>query len=276
MYGANVFEGKETAMPRLLLTRVVFALLALMAGTAAAADTAVAGSGLRSRSRLPVARFGGRRKVGGVGMDVDYRSLVSRADLDYNEPVSRSEEGMPIGNGRMGSLVWTTPTALKFQINRVDVFAQNCETNSFPVRDSDYGSGCGYVDIDFVDFGQDVFTGTAFRQHLSLYDALMTARGSGITVRVLAWPDPRSGRGDVMAVEVDDQRDQPSPVNIDLRMLRYAIQYHSGQNYALTKSHSVMIRTCSHTVTSRLDIRDSPSRGASGLRSRFGGVGSAE
>ena len=206
--------------------------------TAVAADPPVGGSGLRSG-------------FGGVGINVDYRSLVSRADLDYNEPVSRSEEGMPVGNGRMGSLVWTTPTALKLQINRVDVFAQNCETNSFPVRDSDYGSGCGYVDIDFVDFGQDVFTGTAFRQYLSVYDALMTARGSGITVRVLTWPER-----DVMAVEVDDQRDQPSPVSINLRMLRYAIQYHSGQNYNLDRSHSVVIRTCSHTATSRLDIRD--------------------
>jgi hypothetical protein len=59
-----------------------------------------------------------------------------------------------------------------------------------------------------------------------------------------------------MAVEVDDQRDQPSPVSINLRMLRYAIQYHSGQNYNLSRSHSVVIRTCSHTATSRLDIRD--------------------
>ena len=75
---------------------------------------------------------------------VDYRRLVSRADLHYDEPVTRSEEGMPVGNGRMGSLVWTTPTALKFQTNRVDVFAENCETNSFPARDSDYGGGiCG-------------------------------------------------------------------------------------------------------------------------------------
>ncbi|MDP2896007.1 MAG: hypothetical protein Q8Q12_05535 [bacterium] len=77
-------------------------------------------------------------------MEVDYRSLVSRADLHYDEPVTRSEEGMPVGNGRMGSLVWTAPTALRFQINRVDVFAENCETNSFPARDSDYGWGiCG-------------------------------------------------------------------------------------------------------------------------------------
>ena len=37
-------------------------------------------------------------------MKVNYESLVSRADLDYNVPVFRSEEGMPVGNGRMGSL----------------------------------------------------------------------------------------------------------------------------------------------------------------------------
>lgn len=49
------------------------------------------------------------------------RAVVSRADLIYNAPVARSEEGSPIGNGRMGTLVWTTPSALKCQINRVDI-----------------------------------------------------------------------------------------------------------------------------------------------------------
>ena len=43
--------------------------------------------------------------------DGDLGQLVSRADLDYDTPARRSEEGMPIGNGRMGSLVWTTPTS---------------------------------------------------------------------------------------------------------------------------------------------------------------------
>jgi hypothetical protein len=181
--------------------------------------------------------------------DLNYRALVSRADLNYDKPVERSEEGMPVGNGRMGSLVWTTPTQLKFQINRVDVFAENCETNSFPARDSDYASGCGYVDIDFVDFGEDVFVGSAFRQHLSLYDGLTTVQGKGITARVLAWPER-----DVMAVEINDQRDQPSSVNIDLRMLRFVSQYHSRQNYELMKSNSVMVRTRSHTAKSSLDI----------------------
>ena len=183
-------------------------------------------------------------------MNVDYRKLVSRADIEYDRPVTRSEEGLPVGNGRMGSLIWTTPSQLELQINRVDVFAQNCETNSFPVRDSDYGSGCGYVDIDFVDFGDDVFAGEAFGQHLSLYDGLVTVRGKGIAARVLAWPEL-----DVIAVEVDDRRDEPSTVSVDLRMLRYAVQYHSRQNYNLVKNHSVMIRTRNHTAKSTLDIR---------------------
>src|SRR5512139_2149032 len=90
-------------------------------------------------------------------LDVDYRKLVSRADLTYTKPASRSEEGMPVGNGRMGSLVWTTPSALKFQINRADVYPISGSTHSFPIRHTDYGSGCGYVDVDFVDFGEDVF-----------------------------------------------------------------------------------------------------------------------
>src|SRR5689334_22543068 len=100
-------------------------------------------------------------------LDVDYRRLVSRADLDYTTPAARSEEGMPVGNGQMGSLVWTSPSAMKFQINRVDVFAEDARSVSFPQADSDYASGCGYVDINLVDAGDDVFTGKEFNQHLS-------------------------------------------------------------------------------------------------------------
>jgi hypothetical protein len=121
-------------------------------------------------------------------MAVNYKNLVSRADLDYNEPASRSEEGMPVGNGRMGSLVWTTPTELKFQINHVNVYGINCETNSFPIRHTDYASTCGYLDITFVDYGDDVFVASSFRQHLAVYEGLMTSQGKGITARVLAWP----------------------------------------------------------------------------------------
>ena len=56
-------------------------------------------------------------------IQIDRARQIARADLDYDTPASRCEEGMPIGNGRMGTLVWTTPSALKMQINRVDVHA---------------------------------------------------------------------------------------------------------------------------------------------------------
>ena len=195
--------------------------------------------------------FGMTPTFGASLLSVDYHKLVSRADLDYEAPATRSEEGMPVGNGRTGSLVWTTPSALKFQINRVDVFAEDATSVSFPQSDSDYASGCGYVDINFVEAGDDVFTGKDFHQHLSLYDGLMTAKGKGLTARILASP-----ARDVIAVEVDDQRRQPEAINVDLRMLRYAIQRHTGLNYEMVTNHAVMVQTAEHFATSRLDIRD--------------------
>jgi len=167
-------------------------------------------------------------------MDVNFRNLVSHADIEYSTPVARSEEGLPVGNGRMGSLIWTTPTSLRLQINRVDVFPANCATNSFQERHSDYCGGCGFVDVDFVDFGEDVFSGTAFRQHLSCYDGLVTIEGTGVEVQVLAWHEQ-----DVMAIQVNDRRKKPAPISINLRMLRPAV-----------------VKKASHSATSKLQNRD--------------------
>ena len=206
------------------------------------------------------------------------RELVSRADLDYTTPATRSEEGMPVGNGRMGSLVWTTPSALHFQINRVDVFAMHASSVSFPRADSDYASSCGYVDINLSQSGKDVFVAPYFSQHLSLYDGLMTVKGwgdnmtisgmkplrgglrsQGVTARVVAWP-----KRDVIAVEITDNRERPEPINIDLRMLRYAVQYIPKENFKLAQNHEVAVHTVEHTATSKLDIREDPNATADG------------
>ena len=64
----------------------------------------------------------------------ELRGLISQGDLTYEKPVARSEAGIPIGNGRMGTLVWTTLTSIRMQINRVDVYANNSATNSFVKR----------------------------------------------------------------------------------------------------------------------------------------------
>src|SRR5262245_44690296 len=183
-------------------------------------------------------------------LEVNLRKLLERADLSYDRPAARSEEGIPVGNGRMGSLVWTVPAALKFQINRVDVYGNDCYTKSFFERHSDYAGGCGFVDIEFGDLGEAVFPATGFSQRLSVYDGLLELKGKDVTTRVLAWPAQ-----DVMAVEIDDRRGRPEPLKINLRMLRYASQYFGQELETFAANHIVAIQTRNHRATSQLQIK---------------------
>ena len=157
--------------------------------------------------------------------EVNYQELVSRASLTYDKPVSRSEEGMPVGNGRMGSLVWTTPSAIRFQLNRVDVFGNNAASNNFYERHTDYCSGIGFVDVDFLT--EDIFVAGNFRQHLSCYDGLTEVEGKGVKAQILAWNEQ-----DVMAMKVRDQRSS-NMVQVNLRTLRAPISKH-GNHQAIS------------------------------------------
>src|ERR687886_316932 len=92
---------------------------------------------------LPMTLAGCVRVSGSFDIVDNRAAVISRADLIYTEPARRSEEGMPVGNGRMGSLVWTTPDAIRLQVNRADVYANDSTTTSFFERHSDYCGGCG-------------------------------------------------------------------------------------------------------------------------------------
>lgn len=169
---------------------------------------------------------------------VDYQKLVSRADLIYEKPVPRSEEGIPIGNGRMGSLVWTTPAQLRFQINRADVYASNCAGNSFFERHTDYCGGCAFADIDF--YPAAPFPETGFRQRLSVYDGALAIDGDGLRARLVAWTAQ-----DVIAIHVDGGR-----ARTVLRMLRQ--ETNSANTEKLIREHTQVVQTRSHTAASRL------------------------
>ena len=181
----------------------------------------------------------------------DFRQLISRADLHYDKPAPRSEEGIPIGNGRMGSLVWTTPTQVRMQINRVDVYPSNSATNCFFERHDDYCGGCGYVDFDFAGEGEVPFPESGFPQHLSVYDGVLAIEGKGITARAFAWPAQ-----DVMAVRVDDARTPRQPVEIALRMLRSETRHFGNQLEAMARDHIVTVQNRNHTAGSRLFVRE--------------------
>lgn len=148
-------------------------------------------------------------------LEINYSALVSRADLHYDTPARNGSDGLPVGNGHMGSLVWTSPTSLKLQVNRVDVFAGNAAANSFPRRHTDYCGGCAFVDVDFVSFGPDVFASAPAGQSLSCYDGTVSVSGSGVRAQIFAWHEQ-----DVMAVYISDTRPRPDAISINLRMLR--------------------------------------------------------
>jgi hypothetical protein len=173
-------------------------------------------------------------------LKVNYQKLISRADIHYDKQVQRSEEGLPIGNGVMGSLVWTTPKQIRLQINRVDVFAADRTTNSFPEVDTDYAHGCGFVDIEVSDYGMDAFPSDNTPQHLSVYDGTLTIKGKGVTAEVFAWPE-----GDVMAVRITDNREKPTSIRATLRSLRVPT-FHRRHHFAFTrlasKEGNIMLR----------------------------------
>jgi len=162
-------------------------------------------------------------------LKVDYVKLVSRADLFYKTPVLLSEEGMPVGNGTMGTLVWTTPTSLKLQINRVDVFANDASSDNFYERHTDYCGGLGFVEFDFIRAGETTFSGPLFEQHLSCYNGLVTVNGDGIKAEVFAWSDQ-----DVMAVRIFPDQNSPVTILAKLRSLR-PILLKKGDHKAISK-----------------------------------------
>ena len=146
-------------------------------------------------------------------LDVNYRALVSEADLIYQSPAGAAVEGQPVGNGRMGTLVWTTPDSLNFQINRCDVFSVNKNASGKRDGPTDYCGGAAGIKINV---GGKVFErDETFLQRLSLYDAECVLQGNQVRVRCFV-----SANDDVLAIEIDDRRDEPQPIRAELSMWR--------------------------------------------------------
>ncbi|MDO8686107.1 MAG: DUF5703 domain-containing protein [Clostridiales bacterium] len=147
-------------------------------------------------------------------LQMDYKAIVSCANLVYKNPVKNPIEGQPIGNGTMGTMVWTTASTVEFQINRVDVFAVNKNHDGqFMSSPADYCGGCAHITVDV---GGSPFTeGEAFSQCLDLYEAEDIIDGESVSVRCFI-----SAIKDLMVVEVDDRRDCPEPLRVTVSMWR--------------------------------------------------------
>jgi len=154
----------------------------------------------------------------------DYPAMLSRSDLVYEQPAAKPVEGHPIGNGRMGTMVWTTPETVEFQINRSDVFAVNREHAGNQHGPTDYCGGCARISVDV---GGQVFTdGSGFSQHLSLYDAEDVIETDEVTARCFV------SSNDVLVLEIDDRRSDPQPLRVDVSMWRAPTVVHGAHKAA--------------------------------------------
>ena len=158
--------------------------------------------------------------------------------LRYDTPVEAAVAGQPVGNGVMGTLVWTTPGAVALQVNRCDVLAVDKNHAGSREDAADYCGGCGRVTVDVG--GRPFRGGPHFRQHLSLYRAECTVQGEGVTVRCLV-----HAAADLLALEVEDSRRQPQPIRVSLSMWRDPVTTtgeHTASHDFLVRSQTVFLR----------------------------------
>ena len=109
------------------------------------------------------------------------RDFLDEADVVYQQPAATPVAGQPVGNGRMGTMVWTSSSAIHLQINRNDVFAVNRNHAGSQFGPVDY---CGGIARIVVDVGGSPFVadGNTFRQRLSLETAECGIEGHKLNV----------------------------------------------------------------------------------------------
>src|SRR5919198_2611663 len=53
---------------------------------------------------------------------VDYPAFLSRHDVVYLAPAPDGIDGLPVGNGDLGAMIWTPPDQLRLALNKVDLW----------------------------------------------------------------------------------------------------------------------------------------------------------
>ncbi len=160
------------------------------------------------------------------------------SDLVYNQPAETPDAGSPIGNGRMGTMVWTSPEAIHLQINRADVFAVNRDHRGRPGQIGSATDYCGGIAGIVVHVGGQPFSPgeKSFRQRLSLGCAECVIESMRLSVRCFI-----SAESDVLVMEIDDRRESPQPVTVTVSMLR-SPEVIAGENVATTAFSEVQSR----------------------------------
>ncbi|MCE7987047.1 MAG: hypothetical protein DYG89_38230 [Caldilinea sp. CFX5] len=126
----------------------------------------------------------GRWRIGWPGR-------VARHDLVYLSPPDDPTQGLPLGNGDLGVLVWTEGSKLIFVLNKCDLWDDGPpRLRNWAPEEEDYCSALRHAGRIVLDFGVplfDLFYLRDFQGRLQLADATLQIAASGplgeVTVR---------------------------------------------------------------------------------------------
>ena len=150
--------------------------------------------------------------IGSSMVTIDYAGYLAPIDLHYTKP-TEPIEGIPLGNGKMGSLVWVDKSGslLQFNFGRPDVFFRGSATTTW--TDSSHIDGNSKVGRVDISFSGNPFSNNCI-QHLNTYDGYESLEGANVSARIVAWRDH-----DVFAIEINDTRSTPSEIAVDLKKI---------------------------------------------------------
>jgi hypothetical protein len=142
-------------------------------------------------------------------LNVDYAGYLSKHDVVYNKANANPLYGLPVGNGRVGALVWSANGGLTMQVSGVDASQQTA-------------FGAGNVSLT-TNPGLDAGSAT-FQQRLSLYDGtLSTKYDANRTVTILGAPN-----SEVIGIHVADARAGVTGATVDLSLWDVSALGNSG------------------------------------------------
>ena len=132
-------------------------------------------------------------------LDVDYSGYQSKNDVVYNKANTNPLYGLPVGNGRVGALVWSANNGLTMQVSGVDTSQQT----AFSAGDVTFTTNPA------LDAGS-----TTFQQRLASYDGtLSTKYDANRTVTILGAPS-----SEVIGIHVADTRAGVTSATLDLSL----------------------------------------------------------
>lgn len=152
---------------------------------------------------------------------MDIRDYMCRHDVVYRTPMKQGFDGLPIGNGNIGAMVWNTDEAISLQINKNDLWIYPDEEDCRLLR------AAGQLKLDF---GMPIFNQLYldnYEARLSLADATAIFTSETAFGKIEAKLTVDSDKNNLM---VSVAGEVSEPTTLRLSMERYGSRGYRGWN----------------------------------------------